>query len=160
MPAKNIDMSAEHVVTYLAGLSEKRLSRTIRAWCADYGAGIVQLQRHGLEKRVKHYHNKRLVKAFKQWNDSGREYIISPPELKAWVLSHRPSEILTYVLPYNFIFPPRESRSAHTQNENAGSVSHTRNTTKCLFTCNSKMKYPQHVYLIALVHKKEHPRNV
>jgi len=97
MPSKNCDMSAEHVVTYLAGLSEKRLSRTIRAWCADYGAGIVPLQRRGLEKRVKHFHSKRLVKAFKPWNDSGRENIISPPELKAWVLSHRPGETIGLV---------------------------------------------------------------
>ena len=88
MPAKDQTFTPQQALTYLSQLSDSLRARTVRAWCSD-AANVIPVQKAGINKRLKLLKDGQLEKAFKPWNDVGRQNIAASSELKQWVGAHQ-----------------------------------------------------------------------
>ena len=91
MPSKGATFTPEHAITHLAGLSKSLRAATLRAWCSD-AANVIPMQVSGINKRLKMFKQGQTGRAFKPWNDAGRENIATSAEIQQWVSSHQEGE--------------------------------------------------------------------
>ena len=70
----------------------KNRNKVINAWSKDQGNGIVNMNRRGLEKRMKKLDAGNEKKAFKRIGQTGRDPVATVQETKDWVQSHQVGE--------------------------------------------------------------------